>query len=224
MLFSSVSSSSSPISSSAALPGSLLEDRNWHKAPCVSACTYHIHLYSHSQVKKWQLAFTANTLLKFWSRQIIDLFHKNQLSSVVQRELRRLSPLWYVQRVVTRDVVSQAVSHISDHLICDLPFSLFVNINALASLFMSFSHFLCTEDDPQPDCRRLFRQRSICHGEFLLSVSLNAQIFFFFFYDLEVGEKCLSALFCPSFTQGESHPEGSLCDFQAWWLTYFGKS
>lgn len=29
----------------------------------------------------------------------------------------------------------------------------------------------------------------------------------------------------PSFlsVQGESHPEGALCDFQAWWLTYFGE-
>ena len=24
--------------------------------------------------------------------------------------------------------------------------------------------------------------------------------------------------------QSESHPEGSLCNFQAWWLTYFGKT
>ncbi len=23
--------------------------------------------------------------------------------------------------------------------------------------------------------------------------------------------------------QGESHSEGSVCNFQAWWLTYFGK-
>lgn len=27
----------------------------------------------------------------------------------------------------------------------------------------------------------------------------------------------------PYVVQGEDHPEGALCTFQAWWLTYFGE-
>lgn len=42
-------------------------------------------------------------------------------------------------------------------------------------------NFHATEDDSQPDCSRLLRQRSICHGELLLSVTLNADCGWAFF-------------------------------------------
>ncbi len=85
------------------------------------------------------------------------------------------------------------------------------------SVFTSSSHFHCTENDSQPDCSRLLRQRSICHGELLSSKHTHRGCLGWFV-------KMFPCAVLPSFTQGESHPEGSLCDFQAWWLTYFGET
>lgn len=79
-------------------------------------------------------------------------------------------------------------------------------------LFLFVFHL--TEDDSVPDRGCLLRQRRICDGEFLLWFSPNKHIIALF--------GCFSRSSFP--LQGESHPVGSLCDFQAWWLTYFGKT
>lgn len=92
-----------------------------------------------------------------------------------------------------------------------------------------FSHltliFTTTEDDSQPDCSCLLQQCSIRHGELLEFVSLNTHMAEAGVFLLVVNENVSMLSFLPSFLpQGDSHPVGALCDFQACWLTYFGKT
>lgn len=78
----------------------------------------------------------------------------------------------------------QAVRDIRDHCSCNLSFFVcehkcteafslrVLHFKILLHVFLL--NFHAAEDDSQPDCSRLLRQRSICHGELLLSVTLKA--------------------------------------------------
>lgn len=92
------------------------------------------------------LTCIGNILSKFCTTPIIDSIHKNTLraASIERIKGTRSSDIF------TGDVACQAVSHISDHLIYNLPSSVreyecigsfYQGSSVTQSRFMSFSHF-----------------------------------------------------------------------------------
>lgn len=118
-------------------------------------CAYTLQIESGK--RKWTEKSANVILLKVW-----DVLYEKR----VETRLRRA--VGWIRNHSSYNLPSSSREHK-----CTRAFSLRVlHLKFLLHVFLL--NFHATEDDSQPDCSRLLRQRSICHGELLLSVTLKA--------------------------------------------------